>query len=771
VESNPVMAIPPRRWVGYALLAAGLSLLFDTLTFLRTNWSPLHIPMYAENELAIGYLLTVVGMVLLFAATLNRALDRYAPDVSTKMEAQLAQQSVGGNRRRGLPLSQKSVFARKAASWLIVALGVLIGLLALSLSGQRWIPDRAADPYWYKSCIQTAGIGLLGMTFIVGSLLGTRNPRRGGLVFLICSPFVAFSIGYPEAGFLAWVKGDGIFYSPFLRIALGLALLFFVPFVVPLFAIRNKKRAMYLFLISAALVSPVFVRSQWTASLLPRLAGWSALLVAFGLFWLGTNKWGWPPLLAQRPASRRRLIGNVLATCAVVVILDIATTFAMTAWQSSLWGPDCSGRALFTKPAFPGQAVFTARLIYVGHKNTDRLGWQAGDWAIGVVQDRFWGLPRWNSHFVLLTHAIFWEGETYFIDGRRPEGLLTRFLPIVEAGPCARSRPIVDATIDLRALQETLPASGARIIGYVRKPEPFTQGLTPPTPHTPFVGAKITATSSSGKTVAVADPEGIYEIDGLPPDDYTLTVDLPETQSAPVGKLNKEAFIHSKLIEQNFQVSWDGSIEGTIRDAAGAPAQTWLLLLNPDGTDTIPQVSGLQRTDASGHFRISEIPRGRYKLLVNPWGPQEDSRYPSVYYPSAKTFGDAQIIDLSDGQHIQHADFVLPRLQERKMQVRVTWPDGKAIDGAWVYVAYENTKGFQNLTDAAHVAITDHKGQATFDVFGKSRIRIYAEEAVNDLKGPPFVSSRYSVPAEFEADRVPDELDLVLRINKSPGEH
>jgi hypothetical protein len=105
------------------------------------------------------------------------------------------------------------------------------------------------------------------------------------------------------------------------------------------------------------------------------------------------------------------------------------------------------------------------------------------------------------------------------------------------------------------------------------------------------------------------------------------------------------------------------------------------------------------------------------------------------------------------------------------MQVRVTWPDGKAIDGAWVYVAYENTKGFQNLTDAAHVAITDHKGQATFDVFGKSRIRIYAEEAVNDLKGPPFVSSRYSVPAEFEADRVPDELDLVLRINKSPGEH
>jgi hypothetical protein len=66
------MAIPPRRWVGYALLTAGLSLVFDTLTLLRTNWSPLHVPMHDENELAIGCLLTVVGMVSLFAANLNR---------------------------------------------------------------------------------------------------------------------------------------------------------------------------------------------------------------------------------------------------------------------------------------------------------------------------------------------------------------------------------------------------------------------------------------------------------------------------------------------------------------------------------------------------------------------------------------------------------------------------------------------------------------------------------------------------------------------------
>jgi hypothetical protein len=36
--------------------------------------------MFAENELAIGYLVTVVGLLLLLAPTLNRMLDKYAPD-------------------------------------------------------------------------------------------------------------------------------------------------------------------------------------------------------------------------------------------------------------------------------------------------------------------------------------------------------------------------------------------------------------------------------------------------------------------------------------------------------------------------------------------------------------------------------------------------------------------------------------------------------------------------------------------------------------------
>jgi len=57
-------------------LAGGLSLLFDTVTFLQTNWSPLKVPMYAANELAIGCLLSVAGVLLLLVPTLKRMLLR-----------------------------------------------------------------------------------------------------------------------------------------------------------------------------------------------------------------------------------------------------------------------------------------------------------------------------------------------------------------------------------------------------------------------------------------------------------------------------------------------------------------------------------------------------------------------------------------------------------------------------------------------------------------------------------------------------------------------
>jgi len=104
------MAMPPRRWVGYALLVLGLSLLFDTYTFLRTDWSPLRVPMSVPNELAVGYSLVIVGIVVLLAPALIRMIDPVAPDASMKMGANLTHDSVEVRCKRRLPLREKFSF-------------------------------------------------------------------------------------------------------------------------------------------------------------------------------------------------------------------------------------------------------------------------------------------------------------------------------------------------------------------------------------------------------------------------------------------------------------------------------------------------------------------------------------------------------------------------------------------------------------------------------------------------------------------------------------
>lgn len=656
-------------------------------------------------------------------------------------------------------------FVRKAASWLLAVLGLLAGFAGLSISGVRWIPDPKTNEYWLGPWVRTGGIGLLGIVFLSASIVALKRRVPGALIFLICGPILVFCLAFPDTGYLKWdAQGNGIFYSPFPSTAIGLSLLFFAPFVLPLLVIRNRKCMLYVFLISLLVACPILAFSQWSPSLIPRLAAWVAPFVFFGLFWLVTGNRGWPPVVVQRSQTLTTRLLNVLGLFVIVVVVDVFATFALSAWWSSTWTPDCGGRRLFTEPVFPDHSVFTARLILVGHTSSTVFpAGMVGDWAIGVVEDRFWGLPRW-SHFVLLTNHVFWKHQTYFIDGRRAHGLLTRFLPIVEAGPCARSRPLVDAALELRVLHERAPASGPRIIGFVRKPEPFTQGLTSPVPHQPFAGAKITISGKSGETVAKADDEGIYEVDGLPPDDYAVTVDLPSTQVAQRREVKKEDMAQEKLIEVDFLVDWDGTIEGVVKDPAGRPAAVWLQIQNPDGTMVGPGIQGLGGSRENGSFAFTELPAGRYVLMADPDGPRKEWPYAPLYYPTALRAADAHVFEIAEGQHIRNIVFTIGApLSTRTVKVRVKWPNGQVAEGASVYVVYERTREYDDPRGRSfEVGTTDQSGELVVSLFGNSRVRIYASQSIDDLKGPPWFSHRFNVPLEFEADKVPDKLDLVL---------
>jgi hypothetical protein len=400
-------------------------------------------------------------------------------------------------------------------SWLILALGCLAGLIACVGLGLDVVSLSDRSPAWYLGWSGAIGMALLGLAFLIGSLVALQHRRLAGVIFLAVMPVGAFCLAYPGSGFLVWRDGGGWFETPFPTTAIGLAILFYAPFLPPLLMWRRKKRAAIAFALTAFIAGLIFACSRWTPALLPRLVGWSVPFLLPGLFWVRTDRLGWPSLVQARPWSLTKRVSAFAATCAAMLCLDVVLTVVLCGLGTSLFNGDCGERQPFLHPLSPTQAVFTARVVFAA-RSIDALGAvhsalhlsgrdrKVGDWAIGIVQERFWGMPHW-TRLVLLTNYVYWEGETYFVDGRRAEGLLTQFLPIVEGGiSCSRTKPMQDAIVDLRLLRRPPLPGATRVIGYVRGPEIFTPGIVRPRkpPSSQERHTRVRVTWADGTAVA-----------------------------------------------------------------------------------------------------------------------------------------------------------------------------------------------------------------------------------------------------------------------------
>jgi hypothetical protein len=656
-------------------------------------------------------------------------------------------------------------------SWIVAGFGFFLGLLALARFGMAWFPFGDRSQGWWIRWLEPSAIGLFALGFLIPSIIAPRNSRRAGIAFLSFLPVTAFCMAYLD------------FEPPPLLTAVVLSALFFLPFAAFSFTRKNKKRALLVFSATALFAVLVFARSRWTPVLVPHLAVCSAPFFLFALFWLGTHKLGWPSLLPPQSLTARGRVLKILTICLVVFCLDICLTFALSALGSSLNSGDCMGTALFTQPRSKNHAVFTARVIFAGRSLHELLPGSdfrtmgapdknIGDWAIGAVQEKFWGLPSWWPHLVLLTDYVYWKGSTYFIDGSRENGFLTRMLPIVGARVnCGRSRLAQDAIVDLRAIREGPPTSGTRLIGYVRKPEIFSSIFKVPVPYSFQPGARITVAGPLGTKTITTDESGIYQVDGLPAGDYTVELSVPDTQilgrewdhDSPSAKLHLDG---NGVVEHSFDLYWNGRIEGHIKDESGKPAQVWVSLEDAEKTGIGNNVNGTLRIDPDGKYRMQRIPPGRYILLVNPYGPSEQSPYDIQYYRSASRSQDAQILELGEGQAIQQINLTLPRLSKKDVQVQVTLPDGRVVPGADIFVAYENTPGYEFPQSVASVKKTDQTGLALVSLYGNSRVRILAELSVANT-GKNGDTVYYSYVVESEASKMQNKIDLVLNSMKS----
>ena len=664
-------------------------------------------------------------------------------------------------------------------------LGVLVGLIGLIIMGQGHVDPDPNSPVWLTGRFQTFGPGILGLVFLLASFAALHTRRRAGLLFFAGTPVMAFILSYPGAGFLVWKPdGSGFYELPFLSTAVGLTCLFYAPLIAPLFAIRRRRLAVLLFLIPATIAIFVFAGSRWTSALLPRLGGWSMFFAAFGAFWLRTDMLDWPPLFNTRPTFRVK-IAATLAACLLIAALGVTSTFALAVWTSSLNAGDCREKPLFARPVDPNQAVFIVRVIHSGHTAQVSGKW-VGDWGIGLVQERFWAPAGWwLPRIVVLTNNVFQEGQSYFIDGRPSYLLLPHFLNIVEANLCTRTRPVENAVIDLRLLREANApplANQTRIIGTVQsrkrpseiKTRPAKMldmsavlewAIHPTAKYTPVAGARIRVTGSAGAMIVTTDAKGIYEVSDLVPEDYTLSLlDQPANQFAEDRKLQKKDLMQGRPLQLNFTLEWEGSIEGVVRDTSGNPAQVALELQNSDGTPVNDDFPRLITPSKNGLFRFKYLPPGTsYILMVNPWGPYKESPYAKVFYPSAAHPDAARVLKIEpQNQHLQNVDLAVRSLPERTLQVHASSPQGKPIEGASIKVAYENTKYWDDEALSSQVGETDRTGLAEVRLFGDFRVRVFADQSIEDLKTPPWYSHRYSKLVELETSKLPQRLDLII---------
>lgn len=294
-------------------------------------------------------------------------------------------------------------------------------------------------------------------------------------------------------------------------ITIAFAVFGFIPLAASLKAIRNRRVAGFIYA-GGALALVFFALWIWFS----RIYGLKAftvlpvsIAVLFAIlssFWLLTARRNWPPLLLSWPCSWKRTTAMVVLGIGMLLMIIVVS---VRVGIPRGWTIDCGPAHPFARPKRPGNAVFIAKVVLV-------RGWPAtlmnvGEFRFGIVEEQFWGLPRWDKKIILIALPLQ-QGETYFIDGTRMQGLLTQFLPVVEVISCNRTNLLKYATVDLRALHDGPPRSGVRIIGEVKHGRQGEQA----------VGVKVLISGPHGITATKTDKEGIYDVTGLPAGPYTI---------------------------------------------------------------------------------------------------------------------------------------------------------------------------------------------------------------------------------------------------------
>jgi len=272
-----------------------------------------------------------------------------------------------------------------------------------------------------------------------------------------------------------------------------------------------------------------------------------------------------------------------------------------------------------------------------------------------------------------------------------------------EAWGCHRSRDIESAADDLLFLRK-LPVSARqnRLSGEIEVYENAVPGGFRIVGVLP--GVKVTAAKEGDVPLdAFSNADGVYELYGLPPGKYKVTIEVPKglridfpVKTGPRNLDFADTTVEIKSdsgVSIGFVLMADTKITGRVIDPEGKPMEGVCVDAMPISDTTQAPSRIFDCTKSDGTYKMEMMSPGQYRIVANREG-VVTAREPfgTVYYPGTSDPKKAALITVAAGSVAGGVDLQIASARKLfKLSGVVQFDDGSPVAKAWII--YSDSKG------------------------------------------------------------------------------
>lgn len=228
-------------------------------------------------------------------------------------------------------------------------------------------------------------------------------------------------------------------------------------------------------------------------------------------------------------------------------------------------------------------------------------------------------------------------------------------------------------------------------------------------------GATVKVEGEGQSVVLQTDDVGQYNIQGLKPGTYSVTLTPPDGYRIErENNLKQEAVIRNCGCRSlGFRLEPDTNIRGRVLDEKGNPIDGLQVnLLSADwqdepSFDAPPKSLSVweERSQKSGEFIFENVPVGRYLIGVSVVNSEPKFPYSRTFYPRTSDIKLAEVIKVELGKKAGPFELRLTKkLPTQTIEGVVLWPDETPVVGASVRISFPGEYKSQDEAD------TDDKG-------------------------------------------------------------